>query len=318
MTGSPGSIDVHHHILPPEYVAAVGADVIGSQGSSGKLPNWSLEGSLELMDAAGIATAITSVSSPGLLGLGPNEAVDLARWCNDFATGMATDHPGRFGVFATLPLHSEEAATAEADRALGELNADGVCLLTNYEGEYLGEQRFAPLYEELDRHEAVVFVHPTTPFHRLDIAGMSQSMMEFPFDTTRTIASLLFGGVFTKYPSIRWIFSHAGGTLPYLAGRLEVLLRNNEVLRNGIGGELYETLGSLFFDTALSVDPGHLGSLRALVDDSQILFGTDYPFGPKDQMESTVARLTASDLSSESQEAIHRGNASGLFSRFAS
>jgi 6-methylsalicylate decarboxylase len=310
-------IDVHHHILPPEYVESVGATTIGSQGSSGRIPAWSEDGSLDLMDAAGIDAAIVSVSSPGVATLDAAEAAALARRCNDIAADMVTRHPSRFGMFATIPLYSVDAALAEVEYALGALGADGVCLLSNYGGRYLGDPALRPLHEDLAARDAVVFVHPTTPVNAVDVAGMAPSMLEFTFDTTRTIASLLVSGVLTAHPSIRWIFSHAGGAMPYLAGRLEVLLQNNARLREAVGGEVREALRGLYFDTALSADDMHFAALRRLVPDSQILFGTDYPFGPPDQMAGTVGRVDALDLPPAVTAAIYGGNAAALFPRLA-
>lgn len=308
-------IDVHHHILPSHYVETVGAEAIGAQGSSGKLPEWSLEGSLELMDAAGIDTAVTSISSPGLAPLQAGAAADLARWCNEFAAQTARDHPTRFGYFATLPMHSVDAALREAGHAFDALDADGVCLLSNYEGRYLGDAAFHPLYEELNRRGAVVFMHPTSPAQRVDLPNLSASMLEFPFDTTRTIASLIFSGVTRRFPAIRWIFSHAGGTLPYLAGRFEMLTRNRPVLREEIPGGFREAVRPLYFDTALSANAVHFAALRALLPDSQILLGTDYPFGPKGQMTEGVTALAAIDLPDETLAAVNGGNALALFPR---
>lgn len=315
MTSIRGHIDVHHHILPAEYVAAVGAGVIGSQGSSGRLPKWSESDSLDLMDAAGIASAVTSVSSPGLATLPAADAARLARCCNDLAAEMVSRHPTRFGMFATVPMHDVDTAIAEVDHALDVLEAEGVCLLSSYDGRYLGDAAYLPLHEHLDARGAVVFVHPTSPAIPVDVASMAPSMLEFTFDTTRTIASLLVSGTVAARPSIRWIFSHAGGALPYLAGRLEVLLRNNRRLGDGVGGDLRHLLRTLYFDTALSADDVHFAALRALVPDTQILFGTDYPFGPPGQMADTVKRLNGLDLPPATREAIHYGNAGGLFPR---
>lgn len=308
-------IDTHHHILPPHYVAEVGAHPIGSQGVSGRVPDWSLDGALALMDEAGISTAVTSISAPGLGGLTGAAATSLARWCNEFAATMIRERPTRFGMFSCLPMDDLDAALAEAAYTDDILKADGICLMSHYDGAYLGERRFHPLYEELDRRCAVVFVHPTTPVHPVLVAGLSASMLEFPFDTTRTIASLVFGGVLRSYPNIRWIFSHAGGAMPYLSGRLETVSKVNPGLREHIPDGLPQALRSVYFDCALSANPVHFAALRALVDDSQILFGTDYPFGPKRQMMETVGGLASLNLPSEAVTAIESANALRLFPR---
>lgn len=324
-TGAAGIlIDVHHHILPARYVAAVGAGVIGSQGSSGRIPAWSIDGSLKLMDQAGISAAVTSVSSPGLTTLTPDAAIGAAREVNEFAAEMTTLHPGRFGMFATVPLRGDEHASAaidasidEARHALDDLGADGVCLLSNYHGRYLGDRLFSPLHEYLQERTAVVFVHPTSPVARVDFAGLSPSMLEFPFETTRTAASLLMEGAIARSPRVRWIFSHAGGALPYLIGRLEVLLRNNPQLHNRLGGDLYELVRTLYFDTALSADATHIDALLSIVPPGQVLFGSDYPFGPPNQMIDTVERLAQLDIEDDVRSGLGTHSADVLFPRFA-
>jgi predicted TIM-barrel fold metal-dependent hydrolase len=308
-------IDVHHHILPPHYVETVGAGPIGSQGSSGRVPTWSLDDALSLMDASGISTAITSVSSPGVSTLAPGAAAALARWCNEYAASMVRDRPARFGMFACLPLQSVDAALAETTYAYDTLRADGVCLLSNYEGRYLGDASLRPLYDELNRRAGLVFVHPTSPAHVVTVEGLSASTLEFPFDTTRTIASLIFGGVTTDYPTIRWIFSHAGGAMPYLADRIELLTSNNPALRERIPNGFNHAIAPLFFDCALSASPVQFAALRKFVGDSQLLFGTDYPFGPKGQMAQTVSGLAGIGLEPEALQALESGNALNLFPR---
>lgn len=310
-------IDTHHHILPPHYVETVGAGPVGSQGVSGRVPSWSLAGSLALMDEAGISTAVTSISAPGLGNLTGSAGASLARWCNEFAATMVRDRPNRFGMFACLPMDDVDAALVEATHAYDTLDSDGVCLLSNYAGRYLGEPVFRPLYAELDRRKAVVFVHPSAPAQPVMVGGLSLSMLEFPFDTTRAIASLIFGGVIQDYPSIRWIFSHAGGAMPYLSGRLEIVSRVNPALRTYIGDGLPKVLQSLYFDCALSANPVHFAALRELVADTQILFGTDYPFGPTRQMMDTVNGLAELKLPERAASAIEAENAQRLFPRLA-
>jgi 6-methylsalicylate decarboxylase len=215
-------------------------------------------------------------------------------------------------------LQSVDDALAELARSFDELKADGACLLTNYGGRYLGDPAFRPLYEELDRRHAVVFVHPTAPTNPVSIEGLSQSTLDFPFDTTRTIASLVFSGVAADYPNIRWIFSHAGGAMPFLAGRVEVLTRNNPKLRERIPDGFKAAIAPFYFDTALSANRAHLAALKEAVGYSQVLFGTDYPFGPKDTMQVTVDGLAEAGLDPSVQLAIGHGNALDLFPRLKS
>ncbi|MGE3599908.1 MAG: amidohydrolase family protein [Dehalococcoidia bacterium] len=307
-------IDVHHHIVPQHYADAIGD--IGALGSSGKVPNWSVQGALELMDEAGIDAGITSLSSRGVLPLNAAEANKLARWCNEFAAKMMSEHPGRFGMFATIPLQTMAGALTELAFAYDELRADGICLLSNYDGSYLGDAYFWPLYEELNRRAAVVFVHPASPASLPSLGGMSPSMLEFPFDTTRAAASLLFSGVLSSFPAIRWILSHAGGATPYLAGRLALLSENRPDLQSKANGDVLGLLKKLYFDSALSTSQTGFKALRDFVPDTQLLFGTDYPFGPKRQMLRAAQDLKGLELPPETTSAIRSSNALRLFPRF--
>lgn len=306
-------IDVHHHFLPPDYVDGVGAESLGAQAASGRLPEWNLGRTLALMNSSGITTAVVSISSPGVRPLEKEPAIALARGCNEFAAEMVRDYPSRFGFFTTVPLQSIDAALDEVVYSYDTLGANGVCLLSNYSGHYLGDASFNPLYEELNKRGAVVFMHPTSPAEPVVLSNLSPSMLEFPFDTTRTIASLIFSGVTRRFPNIRWIFSHAGGALPYLAGRFDVLSRNNPALREQIPGGFYEAVKPLYFDTALSANSAHFAALREVVPDSQILFGTDYPFGPKDQIAYTIGGLNDLELSDTTLTSIKSTNSLSLF-----
>ncbi len=310
-------IDVHHHILPPYYVDRVGAEPVGGQGSSGRVPPWSVEAALAGMDEAGIRTAITSISSPGFAPLPPLEQVALARWCNDFAAELGSRHPGRFGSFLALPMPDVDFALQEVARGYDQLQADGVCLLSNYGGHCLGHAAFDPLYEELDRRGAVVFVHPTSPPHLRVVAGMSASMLEFPFDTTRTVADIVFARIPARFPRIRWIFSHAGGAIPYLSHRIDVLTTNNPALRDAIPHGFSAELKKFYFDTALSAGATPLGTLRAEVSADRIVFGSDYPFGPKGQMRGTADSIAALPWTEADKTKVRTGNAHALFPRWA-
>lgn len=310
-------IDVHQHLLPARYVERVGADPIGSQGSSGKVPAWSIEAALEGMDEAGIRAAILSISSPGFAGLDGPRTAALARWCNEFAARMGEDHPGRFGSFAALPMPDVDACLTEVAHAFDQLRADGVCLLSNYGGRYLGDPAFDPLYQELDRRRAVVFVHPTAPPGLRLVAGLSASTLEFTFDTTRTVADIVFARIPTRFPGIRWIFSHAGGAIPFLCGRIEVLTTNNPALREKIPQGFAAELRKLFFDCALSFAPDTMNLLASLVGIERLLFGTDYPFGPRRQMQATAQAIAALPWSDDHKALLRTGSAAALFPRHA-
>lgn len=312
----PHRIDVHHHILPPDYVAAVGEAAIGPLLVSGAAPRWTPEDSIAAMDRNGIATAITSMSAPPLPSGDDGRRRALARHCNDFAASMAARHPGRFGVFATLPLPDVEGSLAEIAYSLDVLKADGIGLLTNYERRYPGDAAFAPVFDELDRRGAVVYFHPTVAEGCNCLPGVPAATLEFPFDTTRAVTSLLISGTFARCRRIRFIFSHAGGAIPFLAGRIARLERRPEFRGQLPDGVLAE-LKRLYFDTALSANEFAFASLLRLVAVEQVLFGSDYPFAPEDTMRATVAGLAALDLSAPALEAIERGNALRLFPHLA-
>ena len=290
---------------------------IGAQGSSGRVPAWSVQAALQGMDEAGIRTAIVSVSAPGFAPLATDQATALARWCNDFAAEMALRHPGRFGSFAALPLPDTGATLAEITHAYDQLGADGVCLLSNYGGTYLGAPVFAPVYEELNRRAAVVFVHPTSPGNMQLVAGLSASTLEFPFDTTRTVADIVFARIPTRFPRIRWIFSHAGGAIPFLSGRIDVLPTNNPALRERIPDGFSAELRKLYFDCALSYSPTTLDALAAEVGMDRLLFGSDYPFGPRHQMSATAKGVEALRWDDGDRARLRALNAAALFPRRA-
>ncbi len=312
-------IDVHHHILPPAYVSMVGEERIAAPSSSGLLPRWSIEHALDVMDRAGIATAITSISSPGFStadnAAGEHWRTHLVRGCNEYAARMAHDHRDRFGLFASLPLPDLDASLDEVAYSLDVLGANGICLLTNHEGRYLGDPFFEPLLAELDRRCTIVFVHPASPACAACLPGVSASTLEFPFDTTRTITSLVLAGVTLRYPRIQFIFSHAGGTLPFLAGRLESLTRNNPALREQTPQGVIAEFRKLWFDTALAANRWAFGSLLELTTPDRILFGTDFPFASDARVQSAVSDLAHLGLDAGALAAVESGNALRLLGR---
>ena len=309
-------IDVHHHILPPEYVAAVGDDLIGSQILAGRTPEWTPDMSIEAMERNGIARAVTSISSPGVWFGDREETRHLSRVCNEYAATIQRDHPGRFGVFASLPLPDVDASLTEIEHALDVLGADGIGLLTSYGDRYPGDPMFAPVFDELDRRGAVVYFHPTNAACSQCLPEIPAATLDFPFDTTRAIVSLLFGGTFARCRRIRFIFSHAGGTAPFLAeriARLGGLAQFKDKVPNGVVPEL----ARLYYDTALSANWLAFRSLLELVDCSHVLFGSDYPFAPEATMTATVKGLIGLGLDPADLLGIERDNALALFPQFA-
>jgi predicted TIM-barrel fold metal-dependent hydrolase len=305
-------IDVHHHILPPDYVAEVGGERIGELILAGRVPDWTPEVSIAAMDRNGIATAIASISAPGLWFGDPAKTKALCRHCNDYAATIRREHPGRFGVFASLPLPEVAASLAEIDYALDELGAEGIGLLTSYGDRYPGDPAFAPVFDELDRRGAVVYFHPTNAPCSQCLPEIPAATLDFPFDTTRAIVSLLFSGTFARCRNIRFIFSHAGGTVPFLAERIARLAAQPQYKERLPDGVLPE-LARLFYDTALSANPLAFASLLELAAPEQVLFGSDFPFAPEATMTATVRGLAGLGLDAGVLGGIERDNALALF-----
>ena len=308
----PHRIDVHHHILPPDYVATVGDERIGPLILAGRTPEWTPAMSVEAMDRNGIATAVTSISAPGLWFGDNEESVRLARLCNEYAASIRRDHPGRFGVFASLPLPDVDASLAEIEYALDTLGADGIGLLTSYGDRYPGDPAFAPVFDELDRRGAAVYFHPTNAPCSQCLPEIPAATLDFPFDTTRAVVSLLYSGTFARCRDIRFIFSHAGGTVPFLAERIARLGARpgfKEKVPNGVLPELER----LYYDTALSANWLAFRSLLELVAPDKVLFGSDYPFAPEATMTATVKGLIELGLEPEVLRGIERNNALELF-----
>ncbi|MGY3563991.1 putative TIM-barrel fold metal-dependent hydrolase [Bradyrhizobium sp. USDA 4463] len=300
-------IDTHHHFLPPRYVSAIGEDAIARTLVSARAPAWSPSMSIEAMDRNGIQTAVLSISAPGFTCCDSDDAAALCRHCNEYAAQMKLDHVTRFGSFASLPLPNIDLSLKEIAFSFDELRADGVCLLTNYDGRYLGNEHFSPLFEELNRRKAVVYVHPTeAPFTCL--CGLPPASLEFPFDTTRAIASLLFSGAFARYRDVKFIFSHAGGTIPFLAGRLARLETRDDFASQIPEGVLAE-LRRLYFDTALSATDVALQGLLQLTSIDHVLFGSDYPHAPEATMNGSIRSLSNFGIEATGLLKIERENA---------
>ena len=312
-----GRIDVHHHIIPPVYAEAIHRH--GLQLHAGApLPNWSPEKSLQVMDVNGIQRAITSLTTPGAhLGGGVAQASSLARACNEYAAELCSRHPERFGSFALLPLPFTEASCAEAIHALDVLKADGLVMFGSSDGVFLGDPRFDELMAELDRREAVVFVHPN--LHQTsEQLGMQAPgfLIEFLCDTTRAAVNLILTGTLERYPRIRWILAHGGGFLPYVAWRVSLANALPQFQDKAPQGVMHY-LKRFYFDTALSPSRYSMAALKALVDPSHILFGSDFPFAPAPLTTLQCQTLEENPLWSAQQlYGIHRGHALSLFPRY--
>ncbi|MBV8699312.1 MAG: amidohydrolase [Bradyrhizobium sp.] len=311
-------IDTHHHFYPPEY-----QKLWLDWEDQRKIPHfagqvaWSKAKAIEDMDEAGIRVGVLSIAStPGVwFNLDAEKASRLARDCNDFAAAMMRDHPGRFGLFATLSMLDVDRTLKEIEYALDTLKADGIGLQTNYGDKWLGHAAFTPVFDELNRRNAVVYVHPLVASCCAQLSvGAFPAVIEVPHDTTRTITSLLLSGGLARWRNINWLFSHAGGTMPMMAGRIESFYARSggtsaapAFAPEGIMGEFRR----LNYDTANSTSAAAIAALRELVPVSRITYGSDYPYFALDQM----TKLEQLGFDESDLRAIGSGNACRLIPR---
>src|SRR4029077_8864590 len=298
-----------HHFSVPKLIAESTAKGITQTG----LQDWTPQKSLDQMDKGSVATSMISISDPGVW-FGDNTAARaLARECNDYAAKLIKDYPGRFGLFATLPLPDVDGSLLELEYALDKLKADGACVLSSYGGNYLGNPKFAPLMDELNRRKAVVFCHPYCAAcgTQTVLSDGQNRGIEFVFDTTRTIVSLLSTATVARCPAIRFIWSHGGGTVPYITSRL------NGVAQQLPKGLIYE-LQKFYYDTAQAFNPYTLPSFKKLVPPSHILFGTDFPLGGGSGLAVSKGLIDNGGFSEGELHGIDRENALGLLPRLKS
>jgi 6-methylsalicylate decarboxylase len=268
-------VDVHHHLAPPTYIADLKRRKVGLPPTL----EWTPEKSLADMDAAGVATAILSITTPGVWFGDAAAAAALARACNEYGAKLAADTPRRFGLFAALPLPDVDASLREIEYALDTLKADGIGLFTSYGDKWLGDPAFAPVMDELNRRKAVVYTHPTDPSCcRNLIADVSEPVIEYGTDTSRTIASLLFTGTASRCSDIKFIFSHGGGTMPFLIERFVRLPLLSKAAAAKTPEGVTPLLQRFHYDTAQVANPAAMAALTKVAPTSQILFGTDFPY----------------------------------------
>ncbi|TDB82280.1 amidohydrolase [Micromonospora sp. KC721] len=310
-------IDVHHHVVPGFYRAVLESAGLLRPIPGVAYPDWSPATSLAMMDGLGIGAAVVSITEPGVHFADADLARRLARQLNEYLAGLVADTPTRFGAFAVLPLPDIDAALDELAYALDVLRLDGIGLLTNYRGEYLGDPAFEPVLAELDRRQVPTFLHPARPAGRdQPTFDLPASVYEFPFDTTRTIANLLYAGALDRYPGLRLIVAHAGGTVPFLAGRLADASVISPAVAHRLPADPVGALQRLYFDTALSANPYTLPSLHALADPGRVVFGTDFPFMPAEHAGQNWTRLCRFHAATPHLlDRIAGGNAGGLFPR---
>jgi predicted TIM-barrel fold metal-dependent hydrolase len=226
---------------------------------------------------------------------------------------MVRDHPGRFGMFATMPMPDVDGTLREIEYALDVLKADGIGFMTSFGDKWLGDPAFTPVFDELNRRQAVVYTHPTTPeCCRSLVRDVPPSTIEFATDTTRTIASVLFSGTATRCPNVRFIFSHGGGTLPFLTGRIVRLAEDRRELAARLPLGPVQELKRFHYELAQAVHPMALAALLKLVPVTQVLFGTDFPFRPAAEVVQGIAEHGFGDAD---RRAIERDNALALLPR---
>ena len=303
-------IDIHHHFGPPTWVAAMKGNAMLQPSNT----TWTVEKSLEDLDRGNAAAAVLSITNPGLyLGDKP-QANRLARECNEYGARVVQAHPTRFGRFAALPHPEVDASLKEIAHAFDQLHADGIGLMTSYGDTWLGNPAYRPVMEELNRRNAVVQVHPTAAecCRTLNYApGVGPGSLEYGTDTTRAIMGLCFSGDAVRFPNIRWIWSHGGGTIPFLAGRIAGAAANRkEELPNGLMPELKR----FYYDLAGATNIGVIASLKQLVGPDHILFGTDFPPGGR-ILETAQTLHSLNAFTDPELQHIERDNAVRLLPR---
>ena len=300
-------IDVHAHVFPDFYQSAMKA--AGVKDVDGwPAPQWSVEAMLKAADGHKIAAQVLSLSSPGVTFVDGKAAADLARRLNEFMADLVKEHSPRFGSMAVLPLPDIDASLAEMAHVLDTLGMDGVGLLSNYHGVYLGDPKLEPIFEELNRRKAMVFVHPTIPPHwDTFTVGIAAPAMEYTFDSTRMAAHLVSSGRKEKYPDVGIIVAHGGGTLPFNYQR---------VVKYWMNGK-HDVFDSFFYELTATTEPAQIAALMALAKPDRCMMGFDFPFMKPDWYDPLQKSLEGYDFPSEELRAVRNGNAARLFPKVA-
>ena len=316
---SASRIDVHAHFLPGFYrEALIGAGITRPDGMPA-IPEWSEAAAIACMDELEIATAMLSISSPGVYFGDAEKANELTRRVNEEGARLVDAYPGRFGWFASTSLPDVEAAVHQVSYALDTLHADGIVFETNASSIYLGDPCLNPLYEELNQRKAVLFLHPTSPACvGCDSLSLDypHPMLEFMFDTTRTVANMILSGVTVRYPDIRIIVPHAGAALSVLTSRIDLLMPFFQQHSAAKSPSMRVELHKLYFDLAGAPLPELLPALRSIADDSHIVYGSDWPFTQKKSCLRLAEQLDQTEtLTSTLKRMFMRENAGTLFPR---
>jgi predicted TIM-barrel fold metal-dependent hydrolase len=322
MTDTPNgtslTIDTHHHLLPDFFWQAT-ENPNAPVGGLAPL-QWSKEASVSFMDDAGIDVAIVSLSTPGVHTGDGAKARELARRCNEFSAELVRSRPDRFRGFACLPLPDVDASFVELSYALDVLGLDGFVLFTNSVGVYMGDAVLEPVFEELERRKSVVYVHPNpSPDAAAHALGLPDNLLDFPTDTNRAVAQMHYTNRFARTPNVKYIFSHAGGSIPYLAARFAIIDEMGFVPGGELRGSAADMFRRIYWDTALAASDPVLRMLRDVAGIGQVLYGTDFPYLRRDLAVRSKQRISLSgELNDSERRDILGGNASRLFPALAS
>jgi 6-methylsalicylate decarboxylase len=311
------TVDIHQHVIPDFYWEASNED--GNAVGGINPPLWSLDGAIAYLDEARIDVAVPSISAPGVH-LGDDAAGRiLARRCNEYLADIKRDRPDRFGAFAALPLPDIEGSLEQIAYSLEVLELDGVSVMTNAGGSYLGDTRFDPIFAELQRRAAVVFVHPTlSPDPIAHTLGLPDTLLDFPVDTSRAVAKLHYSNTFARTPAVKYVFVHAGGTIPYLASRFAIVDEMDVIPGAQERGAFADVLPRLYWDTASAFSDPVLHMLRSITGLGKVMFGTDYPY-PRDEISIGGLRQlrNTDELDDDECRGVLGGSAARLIPRLA-
>jgi predicted TIM-barrel fold metal-dependent hydrolase len=309
-------IDVHCHAIPDflrQALKAAGRSATISTGT----PAWSVADHLKVMDENGIASSLLSVSQPGVHFGDDRAARSLARSCNEFFAELRSANGNRFGAFAVTPLPDVDGACVEIAHALDVMQLDGIGILASYGDTFLGDPMFEPVLKVLNERGAPVHIHPNFhPASRSLALKLPGFLIEFPFDTTRAATNLIFSGALERYPDIKFILSHAGGALPFLASRLKAGLVIDPNFSPLTASRIDAAVRHFWYDTALSTGRAMIAALDEVADPARILFGSDYPYAPAPLVASSIADL-GENLGDAGRANVDTGNALRLFPRLA-
>jgi len=296
VTSSARVVDVHAHYYPPALKAL---------GLPTPMNAWSLERHMEEMDKAGVARSMLSLTTPGIT-QGGSEGRALVRASNEYAAKLRGDYPGRFGFFTCVQLDDLDGSLKEIEYGFDVLKAQGVGLFTSYSNRWLGDSYFDPVFSELERRKAVAYIHPTAPAccNRL-IPELPDTLIEYGTDTTRAIASYIYRGAARRFPNVKMIWSHAGGTMPFLVERFDGADRSEGAKAQAPEG-FRVTAGRFFYDIAQSSNPVATVALRRVIPVSQVVFGSDYPF--RTPAEHVKALEQGGVFSRSELQDLYRGN----------